>query len=108
MTPETIGGIIGGAFVVLNVGGFWFREWRKHRTWTKNGDDLKEIKGQIKTVDGKIDCVDKKVGETKLAVAETKVAVDAQKSKCSETVTRFDKAISDQGKEIIRLAGRKR
>jgi len=101
MTPETIGGIIGGAFVVLNVGGFWFREWRKHRTWTKNGDDLKEIKGQIKTVGEKVDCIDKKVGETK-------VAVDAQKSKCSETVTRFDKAISDQGKEMLRLAGRKR
>jgi len=94
--------------LIVNGGALWIREWRKHRTWTKNGHDLKEIKDQIKTVDEKVDCIDKKVGETKVSMAEVKVAVNDQKDQCTKTVARFDKAIGDQGKEIIRLAGRKR
>lgn len=90
------------ALILLIINGvlLWIREWRKHRTWNKNGEDLKEIKNQVKAVDEKVDCIDKKVGETK-------VAVDDQKTQCAATVTRFDKTIADQGKEIIRLAGRK-
>lgn len=90
--------------LIINGGALWIREWRKHRTWAKNGDDLKEIKGQVKTIDEKVDCIDKKVGETK-------VAVDDQKTQCAATVTRFDKAISDQNRTMISLAkntGRKR
>lgn len=87
--------------LIINGGALWIREWRKHRTWSKNGDDLKEIKN-------KIDCMDKKVGETKLKMTEVKTVVDEQKDQCTKTVTRFDKAISDQGSQIIELAGRKR
>jgi len=101
MEPESIGAIIGGSFVILNVGGFWFHEYRKHRAWRTNGTDLKEIKSQIRTVDEKVDCIDKAVGETKAVVNE-------QKAQCKQTVNRFDKTIADQGKEIIKLAGRKR
>ena len=92
--------LFGLVLLVINGVALWIREWKKHRTWSKNGDDLKEIKTQIKSVDDKVDGIDKKVGETQ-------VSVDAQKTQCSATVTRFDKAISDQGKEILRLAGRK-
>ena len=101
MQPEAIGGIIGGAFIVINVGGFWFREWKKHRTWRTNGNDLKEIKS-------KLTCVDKKVGETNVAVAEIRVAVDAQKDQCTKTVLRFDEAIREQQKELLAQAKEKR
>lgn len=100
MEPESIGAILGGAFVVLNVGGFWFREWRKHRTWRANGNDLKEIKT-------KLTCVDRKVGETKVEVAEIKVAVNEQKDQCSKTVLRFDAAIQAHQKELMELAKEK-
>ena len=80
--------------LVVNGGVQWIREWKKYRVWRLNGADLKEIKT-------KLDCVDKKVGETK-------VAVDAQKDQCVNTVNRFDKAISDQNRTLISLAGRKR
>jgi len=97
------------ALILLVINGvlLWIREWRKHRTWAKNGNDLKEIKGQVKAVGDKVDCIDRKVGETKVSMAEVKTAVNDQKEQCTKTVNRFDKAISDQGKEIIQLAGRK-
>ena len=88
--PMTIGIIL----LIINGGVQWIRELRKPQPWKKNGFALKEIKQ-------KLDCVDKKVGETK-------VAVDAQKEQCVNTVTRFDKTISDQNRELIKLAGRKR
>lgn len=92
------GGIIA---LIINGGLLWLRELRKHKTWTKNGDDLKEIKGQMSEVAKKLDCVDKKVGETK-------VVMDGQIAQCTKTVSRFDGAIRDQGRELIKLAGRKR
>jgi len=87
--------------LIINGVLMWIREWRKHRTWSENGDDLKEIKEDVKSVDGK-------VGETNIAIAGIETAVNAQKTQCSATVKRFDKAISDQNKTLIDLAGRKR
>lgn len=101
MEPAIIGAIGGGLFVVANTAVFWIREWRKHHTWNKNGIVLMEITNSIKKVD-------EKVGETKVKIAEVKTAVDAQKTQCAATVKRFDNAISDQGQQIIDLAGRKR
>lgn len=106
MEPQTIVAIGGGLVVVANVLIFWIREWKKHQTWKTNGNDLKEIKEDVKLTNSKVDCIDEVVGETKIKIAEIKTAVNAQKSTCKATVLRFDKAISDQGKVIIDLAKR--
>ncbi len=94
------------ALITLVISGVlsWIREWRKHRTWSKNGEDLKEIKADVKDTNDKIDCVDKKVGEAKVIIGEVKTAVDGQKTQCSTTTKRFDKAIGDQYQHIIDLA----
>lgn len=96
MEPATT---ITGGMIVLIVNGvlLWIREWRKHRTWRSNGDDLNEIKK-------KIDCVDGKVSKANISLAEVITKVNDQKDQCSKTVARFDRAISDQGKEILELA----
>jgi len=101
-----VGNITLYGLIALIISGVlsWIREWRKHGTWKKNGNDLTEIKSDVKETHKKIDCVDKKVGETKVKIAEVKTAVNAQKTQCSSTVKRFDKAISDQGKQILDLA----
>jgi len=108
MEPQTAAAIGGGIIVLANVLLFWIREWQKHRTWKKNGRDLKMIKDDVKSTDEKVDCIDKKVGETKVKIAEIKTAVNAQKSQCAATIKRFDKAIGDQNQTLIDLAGRKR
>ena len=105
--PQTAGAIGGAILVLANVILFWAREYKKHKTWSKNGRQLTEIKESVETVNGKIEIVDEKVGETNIKVAEIKTAVNAQKSQCKQTVNRFDKAISDQGQQIVDLAGRK-
>lgn len=94
------------ALIALIISGVlsWIREWQKHKTWSKNGDDLKEIKKDVKDSHTKIDAVDDKVGKTNIKIAEVKTAVNAQKTQCASTVKRFDKAISDQGKQILDLA----
>lgn len=106
MEPQTVVAIGGGLVVLANVLLFWIREWKKHRTWKANGNDLKEIKEDVKLTNSKVDCIDEVVGETKIKIAEIKTAVNSQKSQCKATVLRFDKAISDQGKVIIDLAKR--
>lgn len=93
--------------LVINGGLQWIRELAKNKTLNENGNALGEIKSQISTVDSKVDCMDKKVGETKVKMAEIKAAVSAQEKQCKATVMRFDKAISDQGQHIVKLASRK-
>ena len=95
--PTTTAGIGGITFLFLNILGYWYREWRKHRTWRTNGKDLGEIKA-------KVEGIDEKVGETKIKVAEIQVAVDAQKQQCGTTVERFDNAISKQQEELLKIA----
>lgn len=108
MEPQT-GAVIAGAIIVLaNVLLFWIREWRKHKTWKKNGNDLKVIKDDVKSTNEKVECIDEKVGKTIVKMAEIKTAVNAQKSQCATTITRFDKAIGDQNQTLIDLAGRRR
>jgi len=107
MEPQTAGAIGGGLFVLANVIVFWIREWRKHKTWDSNGKDLKEIKEDVKSNNVKIEGVDDKVGEITVKIAEVKTAVHAQKSQCTATIKRFDKAIGDQNQSIIDLAGKK-
>ena len=89
--------------LVINGGALWIRELRKGKITNGNGKQLSEI---IE----KIGLVDKKVGETKLKIVEINTAVGEQKTQCTLTVKRFDKAISDQNKELISLAknGRRR
>lgn len=94
--------------LIINGVLMWIREWRKHATWSANGDDLKEIKEDVKTTNGKIDCIDGKVGETKVVIAEVKGIVTTQSKHCKQTVERFDKAIGDQNKELISLAKRRK
>ena len=108
MEPQTGAAIAGAIFVLANVLLFWVREWLKHKTWSKNGNDLTEIKADVKSTNDKIDCLDRKVGETKGKIIEVKTVVKEQKAQCKQTVTRFDKAISDQNQQIINLTGRKR
>lgn len=94
--------------LLVNGGVQWIREWRKHRTWSKNGKELNEIKNQLKTANGKIDCVDRKMGEAKVKIAEVKTAVNAQKEQCVATVKRFDEALRDQQKELLAQAKEKK
>jgi len=97
--------------LIINGVALWIREWRKHRTWRQNGDDLKEIKDDVKSVDGKVDKVDGKVDDATVKIAEVNTALTTQAKHCKQTVTRFDKAIGDQNKELISLAknqGRRR
>jgi len=101
----TIYGLIA---LIINGVALWIREWRKHRTWSKNGDDLKEIKDDVKTMNGKVDTVDGKVGAATVKIAEVKTALEGQAKHCKQTVTRFDKAIGDQNKELISLAKRRK
>jgi peptidoglycan hydrolase CwlO-like protein len=101
------------ALITLIISGVlsWIREWRKHKTWSQNGEDLKEIKDDVKITNDKIDCLDRKVGEAKVKIGEVVTAVSAQKTQCATTTKRFDKAIGDQNQQIIGLArnsGRKR
>lgn len=108
MTPQTGAAIAGAIFVLANVLLFWVREWLKQKALSANGADLKEIKDDVKLTNGKIDCLDGKVGDTKVKIAEIKTALNAQAKHCKQTVTRFDKTIGDQNKELISLAkGRK-
>jgi len=101
-----VGSVTLYALIALIISGVlsWIREWQKHKTWSKNGDDLKEIKKDVKESHEKIDAVNDKVGATNIAIAKVKTAVNAQKTQCVSTVKRFDKAISDQNKELISLA----
>lgn len=108
MEPQTLGAIFGGGVIIANVLLFWIREWRKHQTWKTNGNDLKEIKEDVKLNNDKMEGIDEKVDDTMVKIAEIKTAVNAQKSQCKQTVNRFDKAISDQNQQIINLSGRKR
>jgi peptidoglycan hydrolase CwlO-like protein len=101
-----VGNITLYALITLIISGVlsWIREWRKHRTWSKNGDDLKEIKEDVKMVNGKVEGIDEKVGQTNLKLAEVKTVVTTQAKHCKQTVGRFDKTIADQNKELISLA----
>lgn len=108
MQPQTGTAIAGAIFVLANVLLFWVREWLKHKTWSKNGKHLSEIKADVKSTNDKVDCIDKKLGETKIKIAEIKTAVGEQKTQCAATIKRFDKAIGDQNQHIISLTGRKR
>ena len=104
MEPQTGTAIAGAIFVLANVLLFWIREWYKHKTWSKNGNDLKEIKADVKDTNDKVDGIEGTVGETKLKVAEIKVAVSTQARHCKQTVERFDKAITNQGNQLVDIA----
>ena len=104
MEPQTGAAIAGAIFVLANVLLFWIREWYKHKTWSKNGSDLKEIKDDVKLTNGKVNCIDKKMGQTNIKIAEVKTVVDAQGKQCRNTVNRFDRVISEHNKTIINLA----
>lgn len=97
MEPEAIGTIIGGAAVVLHIGGTWFREYRKHRTWRANGKDLKEIKQDVKSV--KL-----KQGEQGEAMAKIGQSLEDQKTHCQTTVNRITRGMSDFNKELLAQA----
>lgn len=101
-----IGNITIYALITLIISGVlqWIREWKKHATWSKNGEDLKEIKEDVKTVNGKVEDIDEKVGKVREKMAEVKTAVTTQVKHCKQTVERFDKTIADQNKELISLA----
>ena len=87
--------------LIINGGLQWIRELRKGKVTSGNGKDLTEIKTNIKSVDTKVD----RLG---LKMVEVATAVDGQKTQCTATIKRFDKAIGDQNQTLINLAGRKR
>ncbi len=105
--PQTAGAVGAGLFAIANVLLFWAREYKKHKTWSKNGKHLTEIKESVKTVNEKIEVVDEKVGVTNIKVAEVKTAVNAQRRQCESTVKRFDETIGNQNQTLIDLASRK-
>ena len=95
--PTTAGSIGAITFIALNVIAFWFREWRKAKTWRANGKDLKEIKGDIKKIE-------EKQGKVAVELGKVGEAVNGQKDQCAKTVSRFDEEIRDQRKELLDLA----
>ena len=97
MTPETIGIILGSGVVVINVSGFWYREWRKHKTWKANGKDLTVIKREVKSVGGKMNRANKDI-----TIIKTKQ--DEQTRMCESTVKRFDTAITSQQEQLVEIA----
>lgn len=90
--------------LIINGGVQWIREIRKGKSVNPNGRHLEEIKETVKNSNSKLTAIDGKVGETNIQVAKIKTAVNSQKTQCAATVKRFDKAISDQNKELIGLA----
>ncbi len=104
VSPEVGVAVGGGLFMVGNVLVFWYREWRKHKTWAKNGKILDEIQVSIDTVNGKVEAIDEKVDQTTVNLTKIGTTVKEQKQQCTKTVNRFDRAIRDQGKEMLELA----
>lgn len=105
--PQVATAIGVGLVALANVILFWAREYKKHKTWSKNGKHLTEIKKSVETVTGKIEVVDEKVDQTTIKIAEIKTAVNSQKRQCEATVQRFDKTIGEQNQTLIDLASRK-
>ena len=97
MEPGEIGAMLGGALVVLHIGGTWLREYRKHKTWSANGKDLKEIKGDVKEVK-------KEQGEQGKKMAAISQSVDDQKTHCHQTVNRITQGMSEFNKELLTQA----
>ncbi len=98
-TPEIWVAVGGGLFAVGNVLVFWYREWRKHKTWSANGKALDEIKVSI-------EAIDVKVGKTTIKMTQIGTTVTEQKQQCERTVNRFDKTIGEQNQTLIDLAGK--
>lgn len=97
--------------LIINGVLLWIREFKKHSTWKQNGEDLKEIKTTTLLFTNSLEKINEHVGEINVKMAEVKTSVNAQGKQCGKTVTRFDKAFSDQNKELIALAkesGRRR
>lgn len=97
--------------LIINGVLIWIRELKKGKISNGNGKHLEEIKETMSLCEGKLTAIDGKVGETNIQVAKINTAVNSQKSQCSATIKRFDKAIGDQNRELISLAkdsGRKR
>jgi len=94
MEPESIGAMIGGALIVLHIGGTWFREYRKHRTWKANGKDIHEINENVKGI--KKEQVDQ--GKEISAMVQN---VNDQKEHCKSTVNRITQSIADFNKELL-------
>ena len=104
ISPEVGGAIAGALFLIGNILGFWFREWRKHKTWNKNGKVLTHIEKKIDDIDEKMEEIDDQVGETTVKMTQIGTIVSEQKQQCTKTVKRFDEAMRDQAKEMMRLA----
>lgn len=102
ITTTAIGGII---LLVINGGVQWIREWKKSKVSKTNGDDLHEIKEDVSEVKGDVKEMKETVNKTDLNLAKVEQSVKDQKVQCGKTVTRFDEAIRDQGKEILKIAG---
>jgi len=100
MEPAEIGAMFGGALVVLHIGGTWLREYRKHKTWSANGKDLKEIKGDVKEVK-------KEQGEQGKKMAVISQSVDDQKMHCHQTVNRISRSMENFNKELLQMAKNK-
>jgi len=79
MGPESVGAMIGGALVVLHIGGTWLREYRKHRTWRANGKDIGEIKQDVKAVK------EEQISQGK-EISAMAQSVNDQKENCKVTV----------------------
>ncbi len=115
--PVEFGTIANFGLAALLINGvlMWIREWRKHRTWSQNGNELSLKVDEIKTTTllftHSLERMNEHLGEMNVTMAEVKTSVTGQQKTCSTTVKRFDKAFSDQNKELISLAkesGRKR
>ncbi len=91
--------------IALIVNGvlMWIREWRKHRTWSKNGTELSEIKTTMILFTSKLDTINEHTHAINVTMAEVKTSVTGQQKACNKTVTRFDKAIGDQNDHLISL-----
>ena len=101
MGPESVGAMIGGALVVLHIGGTWLREYRKHRTWRANGKDIGEIKQDVKAVK------EEQISQGK-EISAMAQSVNDQKENCKVTVGRITQSMSDFNKELLAQAKNKR
>ncbi len=106
ISPEVWIAVGGGLFMVGNVLVFWYREWKKHKTWARNGKALDEIKVSVDNVNGKVEEIDDTVGTNTVKLTEIGTTVKEQKSQCTKTVKRFDQAMNTQAGQILDLAKR--
>ncbi|MBU2685819.1 MAG: hypothetical protein KKF27_21470, partial [Gammaproteobacteria bacterium] len=100
--PQTATWIGIVALIVMNTFSL-IREQLKQKAVKKQNGSVDEIKDVIKRVDTKIDSLAIKVEKNEVEAAKVSVGIDGIKVNCASTITRFEKAITDNQNMVIDL-----